>query len=81
MAFIKQTSECPEEVLELIEKRNGLHLTAGDKTDPNHFVESISFVRDLGEKWSKTALFAQFRRTGHIEGTVSESSILSLYTS
>ena len=63
-----ESSECPLEILELLEKRDGLHLTVGDKTDPNHFVESITFIHSLGEKWKKTGLFAQFRRTEHLEG-------------
>ena len=45
-----------------MEKHRSIQFDIGDRTKSNHFLESITFVNNVGEIWSRTALYIQFRR-------------------
>ena len=53
---------CGRELLEEIERWGKYVIDVGDKTNPNHWLESVSFPYGVGEKGWKQALFIQFRR-------------------
>jgi len=53
---------CGSQLLHQIEANGHIQFDAGDKTNPNHWLESITYAHSVGEKWQKTALFIQFRR-------------------
>lgn len=59
---------CGEELLIEIENWGKYIIDVGDKTNPNHWLESISFPHNIGEKGLKTALFIQFRRSDKMDG-------------
>ena len=59
---------CGEKLLKEIEKRGKFLMDVGDKKDSNHWLESVTFPFDIGEKWGKSALFLQYRKKGYVEG-------------
>ena len=58
---------CGQSLLQEIEKRGKFIFDAGDKTNDNHWLESITFPHDIGEKKWKRALFIQFRKGDKME--------------
>lgn len=59
-------SHCGEDLLTAIEHRGKFIIDVGDKTNSNHWLESISYPNKVGEKWQKTALFLQFRKGEYV---------------
>ena len=53
---------CSEALLIELEANNKVQFNIGDRTNSNHWLESIGYFRDLGEHWRRPALFVQFRR-------------------
>ena len=53
---------CSEDLLIALEANGKVQFNIGDKTNSNHWLESIGYFRDLGEHWRRPALFVQFRR-------------------
>ena len=53
---------CPSQLLKDITKNRNVILEVGDISATNHWLESLTYVRNIGEKWEKSAMFAQFRR-------------------
>ena len=53
---------CPSQLLRDIAKNRNALLDVGDLSADNHWLESLTYVRNIGEKWEKTAMFVQFRR-------------------
>ena len=59
---------CGEELLLEMEERGKFLIDVGDRTHPNHWLESITYPKEVGEKTAKTALFVQFRRGAKLAG-------------
>ena len=58
---------CGNDLLHEIEANGRVQFDAGDKTNPNHWLESISFPHNVGENWERRGLFIQFRRGVRID--------------
>ena len=65
---------CDHELLTEIGNNGMVRFDAGDRTDPNHWLESISYIRGVGEKWSKSALFIQYRHGPKMGGELVSGS-------
>ena len=53
---------CPSQLLKDMTRNRNILLEVGDLSADNHWLESTTYVRNVGERWDKTAMFAQFRR-------------------
>lgn len=53
---------CPTQLLKDISRNRHVLLDVGDVSVSNHWLESITYINNVGEKYERTAMFVQFRR-------------------